>query len=275
MLRRSGWWLLAWAALAACAGCGGAAVDAEHARIAASNSYLEAAVRDLLGDDTRVLPLAGPGMCPGHFDVRPSQMEALRHCRLLLRFDFQKTLDTKLAEMTRRGLRIVEIPVGGGMCMPATYRAVCGEVAAALVERGLIESAAAGRRLDEIQARLDGLDAWVRETVASGAVRGRPAITSGHQAAFCRFLGLDVRATFNGTDATSTREIDDALREGSTAALIVANVPEGRRLADALAARLGARVVVFDNFPHPDHHAGRFDDLVRENAKRLIEAARP
>ena len=46
--------------------------------IAASSSYLASAVRDVMGDDQSVLVLAEPGMCPGHFDLRPSQVRQLR-----------------------------------------------------------------------------------------------------------------------------------------------------------------------------------------------------
>jgi ABC-type Zn uptake system ZnuABC Zn-binding protein ZnuA len=59
----------------------------EQSLIAVSNSYLGAAVHDVLGQGTPLMLLAEPGMCPGDFDLRPSQDQQLRACRLLLRFD--------------------------------------------------------------------------------------------------------------------------------------------------------------------------------------------
>jgi len=76
------------------------------AKVAASNSMLECAARDLLGGSETILRLAEPGMCPGHYDIRPGQVAALHGCRVLLRLDFQKSLDRKLAGI--EGLRIAE-----------------------------------------------------------------------------------------------------------------------------------------------------------------------
>lgn len=258
-----------------CPGCDRRSSGEPAALVAASNAYLESAVRDLLGDDRPVLALAEPGMCPGHFDIRPSQIERLRACRLLLRFDFQESLDRKLAELARGGLRIVPVVLEGGLCEPDTYRAACKQVADALVERGMLGREAADQRLIAVEQWMAGNTAWARQSITKAELQGRAVVTSEHQAAFCRFLGLDVVATFTGADTASVREIDAAIRKGKSAKLVVANLPEGRGLADALAERLGAKVVVFGNFPDAASHHGRFDGLFRDNVGRLIAAAAP
>ena len=81
--------------------------------VAVTNSYLGCAVKDLLGTEIPVLRLSEPGMCPGHFDIRPSQVAALRNCRVLLRFDFQKNLDLRVVSIDK--LKIAGIYVSGGL----------------------------------------------------------------------------------------------------------------------------------------------------------------
>ncbi len=56
--------------------------------------------------------------------------------------------------------------------------------------------------------------------------------------------------------------------------LIIANRPEGRQAADALADRFGAQVIVFDNFPD-GHGRDSFDRLVRTNVEQLVKAVQP
>jgi nucleoside-diphosphate-sugar epimerase len=51
---------------------------------------------------------------------------------------------------------------------------------------------------------------------------------------------------------------------------VIANRPEGRGLADALADRLGAKVVMFDNFPVEYDGQVSFDRLVLDNIHWLI-----
>jgi len=93
------------AVVVAAAGCQDASPPAD---VAVTNSMFECAVVDLAGDDAAIMRLAEPGMCPGHFDMRPSQVESLRGCRVLLRLDFQQSLDGKLVGVSGGGLRITE-----------------------------------------------------------------------------------------------------------------------------------------------------------------------
>ncbi|HOW69866.1 MAG TPA: zinc ABC transporter substrate-binding protein [Phycisphaerae bacterium] len=244
--------------------------------VAASNSYIESAVLDLLGTTTPVLRLAEPGMCPGHFDIRPSQVNKLRACRLLLRFDFQDSLDSKLAGLTDRGLTIRAIRVTGGLCEPSSYQAVCRQVAEALVTAGLIEKKDADSRLEKSITRLHEMAAWCRQQIAEASLAGKSVVCSVHQEAFCRWLGLEIPATFTGADSASVGEIQETIRQtqGANVELVVANLPEGRRLADALGQRLGVGVIVFGNFPVPTDGRLSFDDLLTANVTQLVKAAR-
>lgn len=241
--------------------------------VAVSNSYFASAAADVLGPAVGVLHLAEPGACPGHFDVRPSQIEQLRSCRLLLRFDFQSNLDAKLAPLTGGGLRIVEIDAPGGLCEPETYRSVCIQIAAAAVAAGLLDEAERAPRLAAVASRLDALDAWAREELQAVQPARAGVLASVHQERLCAYLGFPVLAAFSGADSASVREISAAVQAGQAARLIVANQPEGRRLADALGERLGAPVVVLENFPRAAHQ-GRFDELFRDNVNRLRAALR-
>ncbi len=243
----------------------------EKPEIAATNSYLEAAVRDLLGNDIPVLRLAGPGMCPGHFDIRPSQVQKLRNCRMLLRFDFQKGLESKLSNLSEDGLRFIEICVPGGLCEPPSYLSTCQQIAKILIEAGMLTPQRADERLAEINRRIDKKQKWCRQQL-SGFTE-IPVISSVHQEAFCRWLGLKVVATFSGADVGSVNQIDRAVCTGEKAGvkLVIANLPEGRKVADSLAKRLGANVVVFRNFPAANGVDCSFDDLLTSNVSELAK----
>lgn len=254
-------------------GCERRAVGTPRATVAVSNTYLQAAVRDVLGAGEPLLPLAEPGACPGHFDLRPSQIQSLRNCRLLLRFDFQAALDRKLAAVQAEGLRIEAVTIPGGMCEPDSYLGACRQAATAMTRNGLIDRQSADLRLGEIGRRLENLSAAVQHQLAATRLPGCAVVCSHRQASFCEWLGLEVVAQFQGVDVASIDEVEQAIRHGTAAKVVIANLPEGRRLADALGQRLGIPVVVFGNFPDVEKHRGRFDELVKDNVARLIRAA--
>lgn len=269
--------LLMLSAVGAWVACGPANSTTGAAQLATTTSYLEAVARDLLGEEVSVLRLAEPGTCPGHFDLRPGQAQALRRCRALLRFDFQKALDERFISPEGTGPVLVEVSVSGGLGVPATYLAVCRQVADRLVALGWLDREHAASRLEAIAARLDTLARQLTNQVAQSGLAGLPVLTSAHQREFCEWLGLRVVGSFRAADTTSIRETEAAVRAGRAGAVggVIANRPEGTRAAEALAERLGVPVVVFDNFPAARNGRISFDQMLAENVRALPVLSRP
>lgn len=263
--------------LLAAVGCQPSGTSDPKCRIATATSYLESAALEVMGEDCNVLRLAEPGTCPGHFDIRPSQAADLRRCRTLLRFDFQSSLDRVLEDDGTNRPLVVAVAIRDGLCRPDSYLSACRQIADALVARRELEQTNAQARLQLVAARLDELSQQATNRVTRAGLREVPVIASVHQKDFCEWLGLKVVATFRGADTASVAEIDDAISAGKLAEvkLVIANLPEGRRTADALAERLGARVAVFGNFPALEHGRVSFDDLVAGNVDALLSAAQP
>ncbi|MBE7501203.1 MAG: zinc ABC transporter substrate-binding protein [Verrucomicrobiales bacterium] len=256
-------------------GCQRAKPDPSVLRIATTTSYLEAVAQDLLGADLQVVRLAEPGACPGHFDIRPSQVQELRQCRLLLRFDFQQSLDARLAHLSADGPHVVEVAPGGGLSRPDRYLLACRQAADHFVRHGLLTQTSAAARVETIAQRLTELARDATNQIARAELRGAAVLASVHQREFCEWLGLNVAATFRGADTAGIRDLETAIAAGKLAPvrLVIANRPEGRRTADALAARLGGAVVVLDNFPSVQDGGIRFDDLLRGNVAALIQGS--
>ena len=245
------------------------AVLPKDAPVAVSSPYLEAAVREVLCRDVPMVRLAGPSMCPGHFDMRPSQISELARCGLLVRFDFQQALDEK---RRTNSCQTAAIGVHGGLCVPNTYISACRQVADHFVRADFLSRSEADTRLAKLAERMVSLRQEVERQIKASRLHGAPVLASGHQADFCRWLGLRIVAETSSADSSSIRDLDEALKAGEAAGvrIVVANEPEGRRSADALAERLHARVVVFANFPQPDKETA-FDDLVRRNLAALLD----
>ncbi|NLX13853.1 MAG: zinc ABC transporter substrate-binding protein [Phycisphaerales bacterium] len=241
--------------------------------VAVTNSYLQSALGEF-DKSLEVFQMAGPGQCPGHFDLQPGQIETIRRCRLLLRFDFQSGLDEKLGGSSKAAPLIVGIKVDSGLCVPASYLEVCRQASEALVSAGILEPDVSRDRMATIEQRLTATTAEIDRALSEHGLIGRPVLCSRHQQAFCDHLGLKVAGAFTSSDVTSPVEIDQAIQValGEQVKIIIANEPEGRRLADRLATRLDAEVVVFANFPTLAGQETPFDDMLRENVRRLLLA---
>lgn len=264
-------------AMATLTGCRRDPTTPPATAIAVTNSYLASAVKEIAGGTTPVFTLAPPGTCPGHFDIRPSQVNQLRSCRLFLRFDFQQALDRQLQDLAHEGLTIHTIDTHGALNEPATYLAACRQIADLLVASHRIDPATATDRLTKLEHVIDVFSRESQVKIDQSHLRGQPVLCSHHQEGFCTWLGLTPAATFTGSDAVSLGQMDRAIQVSRQAGvtLIIANRPEGRAAADALAERLGARVVVFDNFPDEPVKTGTFKAMVSRNIDRLLQTVQP
>ncbi len=243
--------------------------DDGRLRVAVSNTYLGCAAREVLADEVEIVTLAGAGSCPGHFDLRPSQVADLRSCDVLIRFGFQQALEGQIARACP-DLPVIRVTVRGGLGVPETFSRLAGDVLAGVSSLGLSPRHAG--LSDALAERLDDLGAWGSGD-ANGRLAGVPVVASRHQAASLRWLGMEVVATLPAADAMRPSDLADAVGEGRQAGvkLVVANRPEGTKLARAVAEQLGATVVVLDNFPQRIRRGG-FDEMVRANVDRLVAA---
>lgn len=261
--------------LAASFGCSSA--PSERDGVSVSSPYLMAVARDLLGADAAVHSLAGPGQCPGHFDVTPADVARVRRSQAFIRFDFQRHFDARIGAGGEP--RIVAVALPGGMCEPTSYLAACRGVAEELVALGLLDRATADARLAAIEARMTSLEAQSDKTVKSAKLAGAKVVTTPHQAAFCESLGLNVVGLLDGNDdPAALAALAQAGREAGVR-VVVGNVPQGEQAPRRLAEVLNVPAVMFDNFPacpSGDTSGGGppFDELVLGNVRRLADACR-
>lgn len=258
-------------------GCKNKTSDVQQPEIAVANSYIGAAVKDLCGNQQQIFDLVPPGMCPGHFDISPSQVNLLCNCKILLVFDFQKNIEKAVPRIKERGLKVCTVTLSPGMCIPETYLSIVKQVAAALSEQQPLQKDYYESRLKEIEQRLNILGQDIVNRINKSELDGTKIITSQHQSEFTKWLGLDCVSTFAGRDTITPAQIDHNLQEArqNQIKLVIANKQEGTEIAKTLAEHLNLKYVVFSNFPDNNEQnvaiAG-YDHLVTENVNRLIEA---
>lgn len=256
--------------------CGKEKVKDSRPLIGVTTSYLECAVRDLAGDLFGYVRIAPPGMCPGHFDLKPGLVRDLKKCSALFRFDFQESLDEKVRHWNKDTLSIYFINAPEGLCIPESYRLCLKGVYQGLCKSfpdmiSLFES-----NQKQVMARLDALEKECGEWIREQGFTGVRVVASGHQEYFCRWLGMDVAATYSGGESSSPNQLKVILEKGKESGIsyIIANQQEGRQQAEALSTHLKAPVVLFSNFPDMSDKQKSFDLLVRYNLFELKNAVK-
>ena len=258
-----------------CSGSNSRTVDARRS-IAVTTSYLECAARDLAGKDFAFVRLVPPGMCPGHFDIAPGIVKSLKKSSILLRFDFQDSLDRKVRPLVGKDFPIKAIIAPEGLCVPESYRRCIQELYKEFCARFPDKKGEFDQAMDKVNRELESLEKECLTKIKEHNLEDEKVIVSGHQELFCRWLGLDVVASYSGANATSPRQLLDIIEKGrdSHVRYVIANLQEGGQEGEALATHLGAKMVTFSNFPNMTKGQESFYDLVRWNLENLIQAGK-
>jgi zinc transport system substrate-binding protein len=256
-------------------GCSNKNDSVSKSEIAVTNSYLQCAVKDICGDERDIFCLASPGMCPGHFDISPSQVKQLGRCKMILLFDFQGKVENSLAGLKEKGLKTFLIKSYPGMCIPQVYFDACKDICNVLSSEFPENKDSFERRLNIISKRMEELSVNLQTKIKDSGLSSVKVISSGHQSEFANWLRLETIAKFSGSDSETVSNINDCLKKAKENGVkfIIANKQEGTYLADSLADRLNVKTVVFSNFPESVKGVTGFDELLQQNINAIIKAS--
>jgi zinc transport system substrate-binding protein len=231
-----------------------------------TTSLLESAVRDAAGPaaSLRIVRLLPPDSCPGHFDLSPRILPELRAAAAVVRHDYQGVLDEKIRQMGAGEIVPIPVKISGSLLIPAHYAEVVRQVSAAL--RGRLRGLPSEIR--GVEERLKHLEEDLR-----GRPRpweGRPALASHNQRLFAEWLGLKVTGILKRPDDVTPADLERLM--SCEAEIVVANLQEGAQAALALAERRKIPAAVFSNFPASQGYGRTYEELLRENLRRLETA---
>ena len=237
--------------------------------VVVTTSMLSSAVKELVASDAEVdvVSLVPPGSCPGHFDITPRVVPQLRQASLIVRHDYQRFLEERLADLGVDG-RVVVASTPGSLLIPDHYLSLVEQVRQVLASelpemRGRFQKA-----VEQVSDRLRTVEQDAAAPAASW--RGRKVVASVMQAELCRWLGMDVVAELPRGEDLSPRQLAQLMALDPDG--VVANLQEGTRAAEVLAERLGCPLVVLSNFPDVDGYGTGWDQLFASNLQRLAMA---
>ena len=109
------------AALLFIAGCGGPQ-ETPAIPIVASTSHMGALLEALGGDKLSVTVLIPPGSCPGHYDLKPSDVSAIDASNVLFVHSYEAYTDKIVEAVNNPRLIVMRIPAPGNWLVPGTQR---------------------------------------------------------------------------------------------------------------------------------------------------------
>jgi zinc transport system substrate-binding protein len=246
--------------------------------IMAGSSFITNIIQDVAGGKLEPRTFIPPGVCPGHYDVKPSDIEALANSKAFFIHNYQQNYENVrgLIEAAENpDLIITVINITGNWMTPLVQAEAVGKIAQALGEVDP-ENAAyyEGKAAERAQAILDKGEE-VENTLQEAGIEGVKVICAEMQQGFVRWAGFDIVATFGRPEDLSPTDEAQLVTEAKQAgaALIIDNLQSGSAtLGVSIEQDIAAIPVTISNFPGGLENTETWEKAIDKNVDLLMDA---
>jgi zinc transport system substrate-binding protein len=246
--------------------------------IVAGSSLISNIIQDITDGKVETSTLIPPGVCPGLYDVKPSDIEALANSTALFIHDYQQSFQNikgAIEAAENADLIVTVINVTGNWMVPAVQAEAVGKVAQALGEIDP-ENAVyyAGNATEREQAILAYGDE-VKGRLQNAGVDGVKVICADMQEGFVKWAGFDVVATYSQAENSSVADVNQLVNEAKEAgvALVIDNLQSGAATTgEAMAQDIEAIPVTISNFPGGLENTETWEKAIDKNVDLLLGA---
>jgi len=248
------------------------------ADIVAGSSLITDVIQDIADGKLKARTLIPPGMCPGHYDVKPSDIEGLANSKALVIHDWQENMKnvTGLVEAADNpGLVIKVIDVPDMPMVPQIQAQTTDKIAEALGEIDAENSAYYEEKAAERTQAVLAKGEAVKDKLQDANVSGVKVICVEYQAGFVEWAGFDVVATYGRPEDLSVADVETLVVEAKEAgvALVIDNLQSGATAAsEAMAEDIGAIQVTISNFPGGFEDTETWEKAIDKNVDLLLQA---
>jgi len=248
------------------------------ADIMAGSSFITNIIQDVADGKVEPRTFIPPGVCPGHYDVKPSDIEALANCKAFFIHNYQQNYEnvTGLIEAAENSdLVITVINITGNWMTPPVQAQAVDKIAQALGEIDP-ENAAyyEGKAEDRVQAVL-AKGEEVEDRLLEAGVEEIKVICAEMQAGFVGWSGFDIVATFGRPEDLTPAQVAQLIGDAQEAgvALVIDNLQSG---SATLGASMGQDVeaipVIISNFPGGLENTETWEKAIDKNVDLLLGA---
>jgi zinc transport system substrate-binding protein len=246
--------------------------------IVTGSSFIANIIQDVTDGQLQTRVLIPPGVCPGHYDVKPSDIEAVANCKALFIHNYQqnyRNVTGAIDAAQNSDLVVIALNVTGNWMVPAVQAQGVEKIAEALGEI-YPENAAyyEGKATERAQAILEKGE-QARDRLRQAGVDGVKVICAEMQEGFVTWAGFDVVATYGRPEELSPSQVQDLIDRAREAgvALVIDNLQSGAEtLGAAMEQDIEAVAVTISNFPGGLENTETWEKALDRNVDLLLEA---
>jgi ABC-type Zn uptake system ZnuABC Zn-binding protein ZnuA len=243
----------------------------EKSMIVCTTEVVGSLVREYLGDRVDVVVLCQPSLCPADFDMKPSDVYAIRNARILFKQNIPGEFWLQGLLEASGNMNLTQVSIPGVYNTPEGARRYVEWVGGNLTDiLGIDLSEEKISMIEEIDDVASWMEGQAQEVQASPV----KVICMQWLKAFVESAGFQVVATYNPPETLSASDINGLVNTARSegVALIVDNLQIDVEFGKGIADQVGAEHVVLTNFPGAIPGTDNLAEMFRYNADQLFKS---
>jgi len=240
----------------------------EHIKVVATTSLIGTIVEVIGRERVDLVTIVPAGMCPGHFDVKPVDIENLSDADLLLNQGFEGWVKSLINASENKGLRVETIALEEDWMVPEIHKMAAEEITQELCKIDAQNRNFYEGNLSSYIKSVDATSLKIRKTTQN--LRGTKVVCAEYQKAFLNWLGFKIITTYGRPEELTPKRMIEIIRmaKSEDVKLVVDNLQSGKDAGRTIAEEVGAAHIVLTDFPLGDSYI----TSLNENIDKIIEA---
>lgn len=243
----------------------------EHPSVVCTTTILANFTEQIVQDLVTVTTIAPPGMCPAHFDIKPSQLKAVNEAKVLISHNFEPWVENLLVSADRTVIE--RLILDGPWNNPPSALEKINQISETLIKQfPQFENEFTVNTKEYIQ-EINKQSKELKDRAEKLNIVNYEIIASTHQEPFAAWLGLNIVDTFSSPESVSTKKFLELILVGKKEgiSLVVDNLQSGTDLGARIASDTNAKHAVLTNFPGLIPQTETLADMLTYNAEQIFK----
>jgi zinc transport system substrate-binding protein len=245
-------------------------------QLVTSTSLLAQIVARVGGENVEVINIIPPAQCPGHFDVKPGDIQMLAGADLFLMHGWQgeKFTDDLIASANNPDLNVLQVDVPGNWMTPQVQVQAIDIITGIISQADAEHSAEFQKHAGDFKASVNAVGTEMAAKLAEANTAEINVLCADQQQGFVQWAGFNIVAIFGRPDSLTpqvVKELVDKGREGEVT-LVIDNMQSGQDAGAGIAEELGSARVILSNFPGGYEGTETWEKTIEYNVALLLAA---
>jgi len=244
--------------------------------VVTSTSLIAQIVERVGGDKVSVINIIPPAQCPGHFDVKPGDIQKLADASLFVIHNWQgeKFSDDLIASANNENLVVVKVELQGNWMTPPVQRDAADKIATALAQLDPDNNSAYQQSATEYKTMVTNKESEVKTKLSQMNLSTVNVLCDEQQAGFVKWAGFNIIDTYGRPETFTPQIVKDLVDKGleQKVVLVIDNMQTGGEAGKSLSEELGVEHIVLSNFPGGYENTETWEKAIDKNIELIMNS---